>query len=218
MPRINGRASFTELLSVQNSKAIQHKTPLSCPQQNAQLLQEASADMEGREETGDWGQWYPHHKLYVRVILGLCEHQTKTSPRGPGHWSNLSQPLLSSHKHNSSQLLLSSVKRVSPLSGWSQADPSALWGCRGLFGRMWTQYPVSHRRGWPETYWILGAEPGALGQSGRLRLRRAGLELMFVQNPKREVPEHRRQPLTLGNWGGDGAERTGSLCKVPVSP
>ena len=96
---INWRASFTELMSVQNSKVIQHKTPLNCLQQNAQLLEEASADVEGREETGDWRQWYPHHKLHVRIILGLCEHQTKTSPRAPGHWSNLSQPLLSSHKH-----------------------------------------------------------------------------------------------------------------------
>ena len=198
MPRINGRASFTELLSVQNSKAIQHKTPLSCPQQNAQLLQEASADMEGREETGDWGQWYPHHKLYVRVILGLCEHQTKTSPRGPGHWSNLSQPLLSSHKHNSSQLLLSSVKRVSPLSGWSQADPTALWSCTGLFRRMWIQCPVSYRRGWPETYWILGAEPGALGQSGRLRLSRAGLEVRHLQEPKRGFLSTEDSPEPLG--------------------
>ena len=63
----------------------------------------------------------------------------------------------------------------------------ALWGCRGLFGRMWTQRPVSHRRGWPETYWILGAEPGALGQSGRLRVSCAGLELRQLQEPKRGV-------------------------------
>ena len=67
--------------------------------------------------------------------------------------------------------------------GW----PPALWGCRGLFGRMWTQRPVSYRRGWPETYWILGAEPGALGQSGRLRLSHAGLELRHLQELKRGV-------------------------------
>ena len=53
MPRINQRASFTELLSVQSSKVIQHRTPLSRPQQNAQLLEEAAADMVGRQETGD---------------------------------------------------------------------------------------------------------------------------------------------------------------------
>ena len=74
----------------------------------------------------------------------------------------------------------------------------ALWDCRGLFGKMWTQHPVSHRRGWPETYWIPGAEPGALGQSGRLRVCHAQQELIFVQKPKREVPEQRRQPLTPG--------------------
>ena len=173
---------------------------LSRPQRNAQSSPvEASADMEGRKETGDWRQWYPNHKHYVRVIWVLSEHQSKTSQRAFAHRFHLSQPLLFSHKHNSSQLLLlSSGKQVSPPSGWSQADPSALWRCRGLFGKMWTQHPVFYRRGWPKTYWILGAESGALGQSGRLRLRRAGQELMFVQKPKREVTEHRRQPLTPG--------------------
>ena len=98
---------------------------LSRPQRNAQSSPvEASADMEGRKETGDWRQWYPNHKLYVRVIWMLSEHQSKTSRRAFGHRSNLSQPLLFSHKHNSSQLLLlSSGKRVSPPSGWSRADP-----------------------------------------------------------------------------------------------
>ena len=168
---------------------------MSCPQRNAQLLDEASADMEGRKETGDWRQWYPNHKLYVRVIWVLSEHQTKTGRRAFGHRSHLSQPLLFSHKHNSSQLLLlSSGKQVSPPSGWTQADPSALWGCRGLFGRMWTQHPVSYRRGWPETYWILGAEPGALGQSGRLRVSRAGLELRHLQELKQGVLSTENSP------------------------
>ena len=87
----------------------------------------------------------------------------------------------------SPQLLFSSGKRVSPPSGWSQAETPALWGCRGLFGRMWTQRPVSYRKGWPETYWILGAEPRPLGQSGRLKLSHVGLELRHLQEPKREV-------------------------------
>ena len=127
MPRINQRASFTELLSVQSSKVIQHRTPLSRPQQNAQLLEEAAADMVGRQETGDWRQWYPYHKLYVRVLWVLSEHQSKTSPRASGHRSNLSQPLLFSHKHNSSQLLLlSSGKWGSPPSVRSQAHPTPL--------------------------------------------------------------------------------------------
>ena len=74
---------------------------------------------------------------------------------------------------NSQLLLFSSENWLSPPSGWSRAD----WGCSGLFGWMWTQCPVSYRRGWPETYWILAAEPGALGQSGRLGLSHARLEL-----------------------------------------
>ena len=88
--------------------------------------------------------------------------------------------------------------------GW----PPALWGCRGLFGRMWTQSPVSYRRGRPETYWILGAEPGALGQSGRLRLSHAGLELRHLQEPKRGVLSTEDNPyawvvgveMELGGW------------------
>ena len=129
MPRINQRASFTELLSVQSSNVIQHKTPLSRPQQNAQLLEEAAADMVGRQETGDWRQWYPYPKLYVRVLWVLSEHQSKTSPRASGHRSNLSQPLLFSHKHNSSQLLLLSPgKRGSPPSVRGRAHPPCTLG------------------------------------------------------------------------------------------
>ena len=88
----------------------------------------------GQKETGDWRQWYPNHKLYVRVIWVLSEHQSKTGRRAFGHRSNVSQPLLFSHKHNSSQLLLlSSGKQVSSLSGWSRADPCTL----GLQRSLW---------------------------------------------------------------------------------
>ena len=88
----------------------------------------------GQKETGDWRQWYPNHKLYARVIWVLSEHQSKTGRRAFGHRSHLSQPLLFSHKHNSSQLfLLSSGKWVSPHSGWSRADPCTL----GLQRSLW---------------------------------------------------------------------------------
>ena len=73
-----------------------------------------------------------------------------------------------------------SLSTLSQELGW----PLPLWDCRGLFGRMWFQHPVSYRRGWPKTYWILGAEPGALGQSGRLRLSHVGLELRHLQELK----------------------------------
>ena len=86
----------------------------------------------------------------------------------------------------------------------------ALWGCRGLFGRMWTQRPVSYRRGWSETYWILEAEPGALGQSAILRLSHAGLELRHLQEPKQGVlsTEDSPYPWVVGvemGLGGRGA-------------
>ena len=135
--------------------------------------------------------------------LILFEHQSrKWALESPGSYPN---PLPLLCKQISSQILSSSGKWVFLPSGWSRADPHALWDCRGLFGRMWTQCPVSYRRGWPETYWILGAEPGALGQSGRLRLSCVGLELGHLQEPKPGVlsAEDGPHPGLLG-WGWAG--------------
>ena len=44
----------------------------------------------------------------------------------------------------------------------------------------------------------LGAEPGALGQSGRLRLIREGLELRHLQEPKQGVLSTEDSPELLG--------------------
>ena len=121
-------------------------------------------------------------------------------------------PYTRAHRHST----LSSRKQVSPPSSWSRADPSALWGSRGLFGRMWTQRPVSYRRGWPEIYWILGAEAGALGQSGRLRVSRAGLELRHLQEQKWGVlnTEDNPHPWLVGVR----LESGGNTCSVAISP
>ena len=39
-------------------------------------------------------------------------------------------------------------------------------------------------------------------------------------SPRTEAgnPEHRRQSSPLGCWGGDGAGRAGSICRVAISP
>ena len=44
----------------------------------------------------------------------------------------------------------------------------------------------------------LGAEPGALGQSGRLRLIRVGLELRYLQELKQGVLSTEDSPELLG--------------------
>ena len=146
--------------------------------------------------------------------LILFEHQSrKWALESPGSYPN---PLPLLCKQISSQILSSSGKWVFPPSGWSRADPHALWDCRGLFGRMWTQCPVSYRRGWPETYWILGAEPGALGQSGRLRLSHVGLELRHLQELKWGVlsTEDNPHPWVVGVR----LESGGNTCSVAISP
>ena len=61
-----------------------------------------------------------------------------------------------------------------------------------------------------ETYWILGAEPGALGQSGRLRLSLARLVLRHFQELKQGVlsTEDSPHPWVVGvemELGGQGA-------------
>ena len=56
-----------------------------------------------------------------------------------------------------------------------------------------------------KTYWILGAEPGALEHAGRLRLSCVGLELPHLQRGKWRVPEPQEQGLTPGLLGGGGA-------------
>ena len=79
----------------------------------------------------------------------------------------------------------------------------------GLQRSLWEDVN-SAPRGWPKTYWILGAEPGALGQSGRLRVSHAGLELRHLQEPKWGVlsTENSSHPWVvgvetgLGGWGG----------------
>ena len=96
--------------------------------------------------------------------------------------------------------------------GW----PPALWDCRGLFGRTWTQCPVSHRRGWLETYWILRAEPGDLGQSGRLRVSHAGLELRHLQEQNQGVLSTADSPHP---WVvGVRLESGENTCSVAISP
>ena len=63
---------------------------------------------------------------------------------------------------------------------------------------------------------ILGAEPRALGQSGRLRLSHEGLELRHLQGPKWGVLST-EDSSPLGCWGGDGAGWAGSICCVAIS-
>ena len=100
--------------------------------------------------------------------------------------------------------------------GW----PPPLWGCRGLFRRMWTQRPVSYRRGWPKTYWILGAEPGALGQSGRLRVSCAGLKLRHLQKLKQGVlsTEDSPHPWVVGVGVGLGGRGPSVLLLSALTP
>ena len=114
-------------------------------------------------------------------------NNSKNCLRASRHWSNLAPPFLThTHIHTHTHTHTHTAQTPAPAfickTGFSTLRlellwPLALWGCRGLLGTMRTQRPVSHRRGWPETYWILGAEPGALGQSGRL-------ELGHLQEPK----------------------------------
>ena len=130
----------------------------------------------------------------------LSEHQSKTGLRAFVHRSNLSQPLLFSHKHNSSQLLLfSSEKRVSPPSDWSQAAPPTPHS--GLQRSLWED--VNSAPSLPQkrvTRDLLDPLSRAWStravREAEVKSHRAGA--MHVRKPKREVPEHRRQPLTPG--------------------
>ena len=159
-------------------------------------------------------KWPTYHKLSMWVIFDIVWTPDKKK-KSIQTWSRLLHltcfPSTQTYTAPSSFCFHLENGFLHPQSG-ARLTP-ALWGCRGLFGRMWTQCPVSYRRGWPETYWILGAEPGALGQAHKPY--EAGAETF----PRTEAgsPEHRRQPSPLGCWGGDGAGRAGSICRVAIS-
>ena len=213
---INNRAGFTGLLGVINPKwfSINHHS-LPKESANIQVPDGESENTEIPQYRGDWIQGSTYHKLYVSVMFivwtPLNKHiwRLQTLIQSPPH-----HLFTHTHTHTHTQTEFSfpsafiykmglSALRLEP--DW----PPALWGCRGLFGRMWTQHPVCHRRGWPKTYWILGAEPGALGQSGRLRLSHVGLELRHLQELKWGVlsTEDSSHPwvfgveMGLGGWG-----------------
>ena len=57
----------------------------------------------------------------------------------------------------------------------------------------------------------LGAEPGALGQSGRLRVSHAGLELRHFQEPKRGVLSTEDSPHLWVVGVGVGPGRRGAV-------
>ena len=74
---------------------------------------------------------------YPKGILSYCLNISLKRVSQPPDLIQAPHPHPFFHKHNSSHLLLLSTKKqVSPPSGWSQADPTALWSCRGLFGRI----------------------------------------------------------------------------------
>ena len=56
------------------------------------------------------------------------------------------------------------------------------------------------------------------GQSGRLRVSRAGLELKHLQELKRGVLNTEDSPHPWVVGGGDGAGRAGTICCVAISP
>ena len=178
MLRINGRASFTELLNVQSSKVI-NSTHNTTELSSAECSAPRGGISRHGEQKGD-----RRLKAVVPASHTLCEGcvSTRLKPvQEPLDIDPISPGPSSPHTNRQSPAPSTFICKtdLSTLR-LELAWPPAPWGCRGLCGRMWTQRPVSHRKGWPETYWILGAEPGALGQSRRLRVRRAGLELMFV--------------------------------------
>ena len=138
--------------------------------------EEEPAESEGQHDTGDWHQWSSQHKPWSRgnfdTVWAPVKKNESESP-----WSDPAPCITNSHINLTTPSCCFPLENGSlhPQSG-AGLTPSTL-GFRGLFGRMWTQHPVSYTREWPRTYWILGAEPGALDQSGRLRLSHTGLEL-----------------------------------------
>ena len=135
------------------------------------------------EQTVQWGV-----KSVVHMSHSLCEHNYCLYMSLSSLICKDTDPVTPHPRHTHTLLFLpASVGPSSCFYLENRSDPHpqpVLWGCRGLCGRMWTQRSVSHRRRWPKTYWILGAVPGALGQLGRLRVSRAGLELRHLQEPK----------------------------------
>ena len=141
--------------------------------------EEEPAESEGQHDTGDWHQWSSQHKPWSRgnfdTVWAPVKKNESESP-----WSDPAPCITNSHINLTTPSSCFHLENESlhPQSG-AGLTPSTL-GFRGLFGRMWTQHPVSYTREWPRTYWILGAEPGALDQSGRLRLSHTGLELRHL--------------------------------------
>ena len=145
----------------------------------------------------------------------LSEHQSKTGRRAFGHRSNVSKPLLFSHKHNSSQLLLlSSGKQVSSLSGWSRADPCTLGLQRSLWEDVNSAPSLPQKRLTRDLLdpWSRAWRPGSVREAEDKPCR-AGAGTS--PRTKAGSPEHRRQSSPLGCWGGGGL---GNTCSVVISP
>lgn len=97
-------------------------------------LDEASADMEGRkrQETEGSGTQITNSMWGSSEVLS--EHQSKSKFEEPLDMeSNLSQPLLFSYKHNSSQLFLLSSEEANSLHSQAGAGLTpALWDLQKL--------------------------------------------------------------------------------------